>query len=301
VSQISPHRAVARKLELVHGAVAVLDVAAGGTETRRGGRGARRGTVVLVPGYTGSKEDFNAVLDTLADAGHRVVALDQPGQHQSPGPDPDAPEAYTVGWLASVVADVVARVVAEDATPAPVHLLGHSFGGLVARAAVIADPGAYRSLVLLGSGPAAIGGPRTERMAALEPLLASGGMAAVYAGMEEMARYDRTWRAAPQELRDFLRDRFVVSSAAGLKGMGDALLTEPDRVEELRATGVPVLVMYGEADDAWRPRTQARMAERLGARREVVAGAVHSPAAEQPAATAKVLLDFWAAVEEGTA
>ena len=56
---------------------------------------------------------------------------------------------------------------------------------------------------------------------------------------------------------------------------------------------MPVLVAYGENDDAWPPRTQAAMAERLGARREVIAGAKHSPAVEATEATVKVLDDFW--------
>ncbi|HEY6493357.1 MAG TPA: alpha/beta hydrolase, partial [Trebonia sp.] len=33
------------------------------------------GTALLVPGYTGSKEDFIAVLGQLAAAGRRVVAI----------------------------------------------------------------------------------------------------------------------------------------------------------------------------------------------------------------------------------
>jgi pimeloyl-ACP methyl ester carboxylesterase len=35
------------------------------------------------------------------------------------------------------------------------------------------------------------------------------------------------------------------------------------------------------------------MAERLGSRREVIAGAAHSPAVEQPEATVKTLASFW--------
>jgi pimeloyl-ACP methyl ester carboxylesterase len=35
------------------------------------------------------------------------------------------------------------------------------------------------------------------------------------------------------------------------------------------------------------------MAERLGARREVVPGAAHSPAVEEPQATVKALAAFW--------
>jgi pimeloyl-ACP methyl ester carboxylesterase len=190
----------------------------------------------------------------------------------------------------------VAAALAADGG-GPVHLLGHSFGGLVTREAVIAEPDLFRSLVLLGSGPAAIGGERKDRMAYLEPLLRHGGMPAVYAAVEELAKLDPTWSASPAELREVLRVRFLASSGPGLKGMGDALLAEPDRVDELAAVGLPLLVCHGEHDDAWLPATQAAMARRLRARHEVVAGAVHSPAVEAPADTVAVLSDFWADVE----
>jgi pimeloyl-ACP methyl ester carboxylesterase len=118
-------------------------------------------------------------------------------------------------------------------------------------------------------------------------------MRAVYEAAEALARMDPTWSASPAELQEFLRVRFLASSGPGLKGMGDALLTEPDRVDELRAAGLPLLVCYGEDDDAWTPATQTAMAERLGARREVVPGAAHSPAVEEPQATVKALAAFW--------
>ena len=58
---------------------------------------AARGTALLVAGYTGSKEDFAPLLAPLAEAGYRVVALDQRGQYESPGPDD--PGAYSVTEL----------------------------------------------------------------------------------------------------------------------------------------------------------------------------------------------------------
>jgi pimeloyl-ACP methyl ester carboxylesterase len=79
--------------------------------------------------------------------------------------------------------------------------------------------------------------------------------------------------------------------------MGDALLTEPDRVEELKAVGLPLLVCHGEHDDAWLPVTQAAMARRLGARHEVITDAVHSPAVEAPESTVEVLAGFWKDVD----
>lgn len=242
--------------------------------------------VLLVPGYTGTKEDFAPVLPLLAAGGLQLVAMDLPGQFETPGPD--HLEAYTPDALA----DVVLAVATELGEPP--HLVGHSYGGLVCRAAAIADPGAVRSLVLLDSGPASIGGDRRERMAALEPLLAAGGLAAVYDALEMIASADPGWVALPAEHRAFLRRRFLAGSAAGLRGMGDALRAEPDRTEALRATGVPLLVAYGEHDDAWPPAVQAEMAARLGAPTAVVPGAIHSPAVQQPAATARALLDFWA-------
>ena len=248
-------------------------------------RGATRGVVVCVPGFTGSKEDFRLLLGPLTEAGLRVVALDQRGQHDSPGPDDVT--AYTVDALA---ADLLAVLGQLDA--GPVHLVGHSFGGLVARAAAIADPAALASLVLLDSGPAALSGPRTDLLPFLVPLLRSGGTAAVQQALDGLP--DPRRDAQVPEVRDFLRRRFLANSAAGLEGMADALTTEPDRVDALRATGLPVLVLHGAGDDAWLPADQAAMAGRLGARYGVVPDAEHSPAMENPAATVTALLEFWA-------
>ncbi len=241
--------------------------------------------VLLVPGYTGSKEDFLPILAPLAAAGLRLVAMDQRGQFETAGPQD--PAAYAVDALA---ADVLA-VVSELGGRA--HLVGHSFGGLVCRAATVADPTAVASLTLLDSGPAAIGGDRRDRMAALEPVLAAHGMAGVYRALELVAHGDPDWVAAPAEHKDFLRRRFLAGSEAALRGMGDALRGERDRTGELVRTGVPILVAYGEHDDGWPPPVQAEMAERLGCRPAVIPGAVHSPATQQPTETVRVLLAFW--------
>jgi len=248
------------------------------------------GTVLLVAGYTGSKEDFAPLLSPIADAGLRAVAIDQRGQFESPGPDD--PAEYTVAVLAADVLAIARRL--RSQSPGPLHLLGHSFGGLVARAAVLVEPALFDSLTLLGSGPGQLTGPRAELLDHLSPLLEAGGVQLVNDTLEQLAMTDPRAQAVPAPTQEFLRRRFLANSAAGLRGMADAMLGEPDRVAELAATGVPVLVAHGIADDAWSPAAQTDMARRLGARHEVIVHAVHSPAIENPSRTLEVLLPFWA-------
>ncbi|MGY2004696.1 alpha/beta fold hydrolase [Blastococcus sp. SYSU DS1024] len=281
--QLAQHDAAARTFPGGAGPLAALDT--GGT--------AARGTVLMVAGYTGSKEDFAPLLRPLAATGYRVVALDQRGQYESPGPED--PAQYSVAALgADVVA--VAQVLREQ-SGVPLHLVGHSFGGLVTRAAVLAEPGLFTTFTLLGSGPSRLTGRRAELLDHLGPLLDAGGVPLVHETLEQLAMTDPKAQAVPAPTREFYSRRFLRNSAAGLRGMADAMLAEPDRVAELKETGVPVLVAHGEADDAWLPHVQADMARRLGARHEVIDNAIHSPAVENPPRTLEVLCDFWSSAE----
>ena len=252
--------------------------------------GPRDGTpVLLLPGFTGSKEDFAPLLDPLGAAGLAVTAIDLPGQYESPGPDD--PEAYRPARLATAV-----LAVAEALGPR-VHLVGHSFGGLVARAAVLAAPDRFATLVLLCSGPAGIDGGRRERIERLRPVLAAGGLAAVHAAAQAAEAAEPGYVPPPAPVAAFLERRFLAGSEAMLAGMGDALVDEPDLVAELAATGVATLVAHGADDDAWPPALQREMAGRLGARYEVIEAAAHSPAVENPAGTLAVLRTFWASAQ----
>lgn len=240
---------------------------------------------LLVPGYTGSKEDFGPVLAPLAAAGFFVTAIDLPGQYESP--DMASAVDYLPDALGAVVTAVCERL------GGGFRLVGHSFGGLVCRAAAIETPGVVSSLVLYSSGPAQLGGYRRVTMDRLEPLLFAAGLPGVYAAMQAAAMADPGFAAPPADLADFLERRFLGGSPEMLQGMGDALRREPDRVAELVRTGVPVLVVHGANDDAWEPAVQHDMAERLGARYAVVPDAAHSAAIENPAGLVEALVDFW--------
>lgn len=249
--------------------------------------------VLLLPGFTGSKEDFTPVLDGLVAAGHRVLALDLAGQWESgPGADPDDPDSYLPAALAPDLPQVLSALGIERA-----HLLGHSYGGLVARAAVLADATPWASLTLLCSGPGALSGDRRIPLDLLRQAAAGMQLADLY---DLMLDY---WHSHGEELpppaaRDFQRARFSAGPPAGIVGITNGLLEEPDRVSALRvaleAAGLPVHVVYGEHDDAWLPAEQDVMAERLGTSPVVIAGAGHSPAYEAPAILVEVLARLWA-------
>lgn len=247
---------------------------------------AERSPALLVPGFTGSKEDFIAVLQTLAGAGRRVVALDMRGQYETPGPDD--PAAYTCDALGADIGAVLETF--DD----QVHLVGHSFGGLVTRETVICDPAPLASYTLMSSGPAAIGGRREVEGRVLLAALPKVGLEHLWATRMEP---DAVAKGVPPEIVAFLRRRMFTNSLTGLLGMAREVLSCPDRVDELAKVagdaGLPVMVIYGENDDGWDPHEQAAMAGRLGARKVVIPGAAHSPAVEAPETTAAALTAFW--------
>ncbi|MGH3438316.1 MAG: alpha/beta fold hydrolase [Sciscionella sp.] len=249
-------------------------------------------TALLVPGYTGCKEDFVPLLAELAGSGIDVVAIDLPGQYESPGPARE--DAYLPAALGTVIAELVEKLAAGDRK---VVLLGHSFGGLVARGAVLAGA-AVAGLTLLDSGPSALPeGPRSAALVTGQPLLRERGIAAAWELRSAVAEQSPGWRSKPQQVKDFERTVFLSSTPAGLLGMGAALLTEPDLVDELaaklREDSVPCAVLCGADDDAWSPTAQREMAARLGATFHTVPAARHSPNVENPAGLLDVLIPTW--------
>jgi pimeloyl-ACP methyl ester carboxylesterase len=239
-------------------------------------------SALLLPGFTGSKEDFAPILEPLAACGLRAVAIDLPGQYESSSRDD-----YSVRALSQDVR-AAAAVLGK-----PIHLLGHSFGGFVARAAVIAEPERFASLVLMGCGPVGVDGGRRARIERLRPVLIDHGMSAVYDAMIELVAAEPGYVPPPPAQEAFQRKRFLANDPVGLLTMGTAVVDEPDRVDELAAAGLPLLVLAGGEDDAFPPESQAEMAKRLGASYVEVPDAGHSPAAENPTATAAALISFW--------
>jgi pimeloyl-ACP methyl ester carboxylesterase len=193
-----------------------------------------REAALLVPGYTGSKEDFLAVLALLADGGRRVYAIDMRGQFETPGADDH--DGYSASALGS---DITALLAATQAK----HLLGHSYGGLIAREAALAPSGAeLASVTLMSTGPAALTGPRAEELRAMLEFLGvqDGGLpelAALQAGIGEIWQShlepESVAAGVPGPIVAFLAKRMFSNDPHGLVLMARHLLTAPDRTAEL--------------------------------------------------------------------
>lgn len=242
---------------------------------------------LLVPGFTSSKEDFIAVLPLLADAGVHVVAYDQAGQYES---RTDAgEERFSMDALASDIHTLTAQIWPSGPRP---HLVGHSLGGLIARAAVVAKPTAFASLTCLSSGPAAVPESQRPPLELLRSVLPDMALAQVW---ESKVALDES-RGKPipgGEIGRFLRKRWVSGSPHALRAKAGMLLTEIDRTSHLAATGVSTAVIYGSDDDVWSPATQADMARQLGAPVTEIPGVGHAPTTDAPEQTAAALLQHW--------
>ncbi|MCX4845427.1 alpha/beta fold hydrolase [Streptomyces sp. NBC_00893] len=269
-----PPCAHAHQLRTSRGDFAVLDASP---------PGAVRGTALLLPGYMGSKEDFVALLEPLSTAGYRTVAVDGRGQYETDGTDRQ--EDYAQGELAR---DALAQATALDGA-GPVHLLGHSLGGQIARAAVLLDASPFRSLTLMSSGPAEVVEAQRLKVKVLGDALATLSMAQVW---EAMRALDPPEEVASAD-GEALRRRWLRHRPAQLIATGRGLATEPDRVAELAAVPLPVHVLSGERDDTWPVPLLDEMARRLGAHRTRIAGAEHSPNTDRPQETAAAIAAFW--------
>ncbi|MFZ2965115.1 MAG: alpha/beta fold hydrolase [Rhodoglobus sp.] len=224
--------------------------------------------VVLVPGVTGSKEDFVLMLPLIAAAGYRVVSYDMAGQYESFEAGPPPGERFTHELFVDDLVAVIGR--------GPAHVLGYSFAGTVAQIAYAARPSRFSSLTLLSCPPEPGQGFRGVKRLGPFTGLTTGRIGAALMIWGVKQNYTRV----PPGRNTFVRSRFELTRRESVADIIAMMKRSPDLRTELAAATMPKLVAVG-AHDLWPLELHAGFAQSIGARLAVYPTG-HSPCETAP-------------------
>jgi len=237
-----------------------------------GPEGAER--VVLVPGATGSKEDFTLMMPLLAEAGYRVEAFDMAGQYESHGAGPELLDPPQRRYGLDLFVDDLIAVLRTGPTPA--HVLGYSFAGTVAAAAAVRHPDLFASLTLLSAPPLA--GQALRAVKRIGPL--SGVVPGRAVGPLFVTALRYNVHRAPRDRAVFVTARLALTRRSSVGDILALMKRTPDLAAALRRTGIPLLVATGTGD-IFPAAAHRAFAESLGAR-VLVLPTGHSPCETAP-------------------
>lgn len=267
--------------------VQIDDVVRGGFAWREAGSSNGGTVVVLLHGLTGSRLSWEPQLEALG-ASRRVVAWDLPGYGDS-APLEGAPTFRAV-------ADAVARFV-DTIGADRVHLVGLSFGGMIAQYTAAAHGDRLISLSLMATSPKfGLDGTQPDEWRAAR-------LAALDAGEEPIDFAPRVLRsiAGPAITEAALAGQVAAAArvpSAGLRTSIEVLVTHDSR-PLLAGIAVPTMVVVGELDGETPVEYARALADPIpGARLHVVQGAGHLLNVEAPDAVNALLSDHFAAAEQ---
>ncbi len=241
--------------------------------------------VVLVPGATGSKEDFVLMMPILAAAGYYTLSFDMAGQYESAGAGPEnLNPAQTHYGYDLFVADLLS--ILHSLNP-PAHVVGYSFAGTVAGLAVTKAPELFASLTLLSTPPLA--GQSFHGVSRIGPVtdLASGrvGASLMMWGIRSNAI------PVPAGRLHFVRNRFKLTRKQSVRDIVTLMKHTPDLAPDLSLSTLPKLVAVGE-HDLWPTPLHAAFAQSLGAELAVYPSG-HSPCETSPNQLCRDLLKLF--------
>ena len=246
------------------------------------------GTIVFVPGWSGSREDFVAVMPTLSSLGWHCYSIDQHGQPSSYGSN--NVEDFSLDSFAQDLIDIA------NGFSEPIHLVGHSFGGIVSQYAASKSPKSFASVTLVCSGPGPLPKENWGGLPALVQAVEKGRSLAFIWFVKTLTLTILRKQRFSKPVRKWRKQRWLNTNPLSLKVMSELLMKVENVTEKLKQTlnqhKLPILVIRGENDDAWPKNQQIEMAQTLNATYIEINGAAHSPARELPDKTAIELDTF---------
>lgn len=242
--------------------------------------------LVLVHGFTGSRDDWLEQLPALSERG-LTVALDLRGHGGSTNTGDAA--GYAFEQLAEDVMQALDALSIDRC-----DLLGHSMGGIVAQLVTLARPDRVASLILMdtiGRGMTLLPAPV---LAGARALIEQGGMAALADAMESSGRSGQapmpaSARASIAEMgadRHWARVRakLLAMDPVAFATLGDAFAAWGGNLDRLSEIACPTTVLVGEEDAPFRAPSEELAAHIDDAELVVIPDAAHSPQLEHGAA-----------------
>jgi len=230
--------------------------------------------VVLVPGVTGSKEDFILMMPLLAAQGYRVESFDMAGQYESASAGPEKLTPPRTRYAHDLFVNDLLAVL--DSAPGAAHVLGYSFAGTVAQLAFSRRPDRFASLTLLSCPPEPGQGFRGLKRLGRVTHLTTGraGAALMIWGLR------RNIPPVPASRHEFVRARLEHTRRSSVADIISLMKRSPDLRPVLAAAEIPRLVAVGE-HDLWPLHLHAEFADSIGARLAVYPTG-HSPCETAP-------------------
>ena len=238
-----------------------------------------RATLVFLHGIGGGHAAWEHQVPFFESHGHRCIAWDAPGYGGTPMVEP-----YSFAN--------VARALERALPEAPVVLVGHSMGGMIAQEAWAHFPRRIRALALTFTS-SAFGGSgsdfaRSFIEARIQPLDLGKTMAEVAARVMPAMHGQRS---DPSGL--MLAARVMAGVPPDTYRKAVAMLTTFDRRALLSGITVPTLVLAGSEDFVAPAAMMERIAQKIpGAEYRVLPGCGHLGPMDQPEAFNAVLLEF---------